>query len=288
MPRAVYVNGDYLPEAEAKLSVFDRGFLFADAVYEITCILDGKLIDFDGHMKRLERSLRELDMAMPMSVEELFAIHCKLVVANEIAEGLVYVQVSRGVAERDFDYPAEGTAQSVVLFTQSKPGFVDAPSLVNGIEVVTVPDERWARRDIKTVQLLYPSMAKMQAKAAGADNAWMVEDGFVTEGTSNNAYIVRDGTIVTRQLGSEILPGITRTAVLRLAEESGMRIEERPFTVDEARLADEAFITSASAFVTPVVKIDDAPIGTGEPGPVTTRLREVYLDESRKAGRAVA
>ena len=283
MTRTVYVNGEYLPEAEAKVSVFDRGFLFADGVYEVTSVLNGKLIDFGGHAKRLERSLGELDMRSPVTEDELLGIHRELVARNEIEDGLVYLQITRGAADRDFAYPGDDVAPTIVLFTQAKPGLADSPASKTGIKVISIPDRRWGRRDIKTVQLLYPSMGKMMAKAEGADDAWMVEDGKVTEGTSNNAYIVKDGSIITRHLGEEILHGITRAAVLRFAREAQMKIEERAFTLDEARQADEAFITSASAFVMPVVEIDGTPIGAGSPGPVATRLREIYLEESRKA-----
>ncbi len=282
MSRTVFVNGAYLPEEEAKVSVFDRGFLFADAVYEVTSVLGGKLLDFEGHAIRLERSLAELGMGMPMERDALLEIHRKLVEANDIVDGLIYLQVTRGAADRDFAYP-DAAEQTVVLFTQSKPGLADTPMSRNGIKVVSQPDERWGRRDIKTVQLLYPSMAKMAAKAEGADDAWLVEDGVVTEGTSNNAYIVKGGKIITRQLGTEILHGITRAAVLRMAAEAQMQIEERPFTLDEAQEADEAFITSASAFLVPVVEIDGAPVGGGAPGPIAKRLREIYLEESTKA-----
>ena len=284
MSRTVYVNGDYLPEEEAKVSVFDRGFLFADAVYEVTSVLGGKLIDFDGHAARLDRSLAELGMEMPLSADALLDVHKELVARNEVDEGLVYLQVTRGAAERDFAYPAEGTPQTVVLFTQSKV-VADAPAARTGIRVITIPDRRWGRRDIKTVQLLYPSMGKMMAKAAGADDAWMVEDGQVTEGTSNNAWIVKDGVLITRHLGEEILHGITRAAVKRFAAEAQMKVEERAFTVEEAAAADEAFVTSASSFVMPVVEIDGRPVGEGAPGPIARRLREIYIDESRKAAR---
>ena len=280
--RIVYVNGDYVHEDEAKVSVFDRGFLFADGVYEVTSVLGGKLIDFPGHAARLRRSLGELEMESPVTEEALLAIHRELVSRNGIEDGLVYLQVTRGAADRDFAYPAE-PKPTLVLFTQSKPGMADAPMARTGLSVISIPDRRWGRRDIKTVQLLYPSMGKMMAKAEGADDAWMIEDGAVTEGTSNNAYIVRDGTIVTRQLGEEILHGITRKAVLALAREAQMKVEERPFTIEEAQAADEAFVTSASTFVMPVVRIDGATVGTGEPGPVAARLREIYLEESRKA-----
>ena len=279
--RTVYVNGEYLPEDRASVSIFDRGFLFADGVYEVTSVLGGKLIDFDGHAARLERSLAELDMPMPMDRDALLDVHRRLVDENGIDEGLVYLQVTRGAADRDFAYPPEGTPQTVVLFTQAKPGLADAPAAREGIDVVTIPDRRWGRRDIKTVQLLYPSMGKMEAKVRGAADAWMVEDGHVTEGTSNNAYIVVGDTIVTRHLGEEILHGITRAAVLRMAREAQMKVEERPFTVAEAKAADEAFVTSASTFVMPVVSIDGAPVGDGAPGRVAARLREIYLEESR-------
>lgn len=284
MSRTVYVNGEYLPEAEATVSIFDRGFLMADGVYEVTSVLGGKLLDFDGHFARLERSLRELDMACPVTKDELLAIHRELVAQNGIDEGMVYLQVTRGnPGDRDFTFPDPATTPStLVLFTQSKPGLADNPTAKTGIKVISIEDIRWGRRDIKTVQLLYPSMGKMMAKKAGCDDAWMVEDGFVTEGTSNNAYIVKKGRIITRNLGTDILHGITRAAVLRMAQEAQMEIEERPFTVAEAQAADEAFFTSASAFVLPVVEIDGAAIGTGAPGPVAARLREIYLDESRK------
>jgi D-alanine transaminase len=284
MSRIVYVNGDYLPEEEAKVSIFDRGFLMADGVYEVTSVLDGKLIDFDGHAKRLERSLGELDMAMPLSTDDLLAIHRELVARNDLTDGMIYLQITRGApGDRDFVFPPADTPATVVLFTQSKPGMADAPIAKTGMRVISIPDIRWGRRDIKTVQLLYPSMGKMMAKKAGADDAWMVEDGLVTEGTSNNAYIVKGGKIITRHLGNEILHGITRAAVLRFARETQMEVEERPFTLDEAKTADEAFITSASMFVMPVVEIDGEKLGQGTPGPVATRLRAIYIDESRKA-----
>ncbi|MGJ8584266.1 MAG: D-amino-acid transaminase [Marinosulfonomonas sp.] len=286
MSRTVYVNGEYLPEEDAKISIFDRGFLMADGVYEVTSVLGGKLIDFEGHQLRLQRSLDELDMACPVSMDDLLAIHRELVSVNEVVEGAVYLQVTRGApADRDFAFPdPEVTPSSLVLFTQSKPGVADSPASRTGIKVISIKDLRWGRRDIKTVQLLYPSMGKMMAKAAGCDDAWMVEDGQVTEGTSNNAYIVKDGKIITRGLGHDILSGITRAAVLRLARESQMTVEERGFTIDEAKDADEAFVTSATTFVMPVVEIDGATIGSGAPGDVAKRLREIYLEESIKAG----
>ncbi len=285
MTRTVYVNGNYLPETEATVSIFDRGFLMADGVYEVTSVLDGKLIDFEGHAVRLARSLRELDMQAPCDQDELLEIHRELVRLNEITEGLVYLQITRGSdGDRDFVFPdPETTKPTIVLFTQNKPGLADNPAAKKGAKIISIEDIRWGRRDIKTVQLLYPSMGKMMAKAAGADDAWLVEDGHVTEGTSNNAYIVKGNKIITRGLSNDILHGITRAAVLRFAQEAQMVVEERLFTIEEAKEADEAFTTSASAFVMPVVEIDGVALGDGTPGGVALRLREIYLDESRKA-----
>lgn len=280
MSRTVYVNGEYMPEENATISIFDRGFLMADGVYEVTSVLDGKLMDFAGHMTRLARSLNELEMDAPVSDAEMEAIHRELIRTNDLDQGMIYLQVTRGAADRDFAYPV-GVKPSLVLFTQKKT-ITKTPASTNGIKVISIPDIRWGRRDIKTIQLLAPSMGKMAAKAAGADDAWLVEDGKVTEGTSNNAYIVKGGRIVTRDLSTDILHGITRAAVLRFAREAQMVVEERAFTIAEAMEADEAFITSASMFVCPVVEIDGATLGDGTPGPVAKRLREIYLEESRK------
>jgi len=282
--RTVYLNGEYLPETEAKVSIFDRGFVMADGVYEVTSVLNGKLIDFGGHCARLARSLAELEMAAPCSDADLLAAHRELIARNDIVDGMIYLQVTRGnPGDRDFAYPGPEVTPTLVMFTQSKPGLADNPAAKTGWKVISVPDIRWGRRDIKTTQLLYPSMAKMMAKKAGVDDSWFVEDGVVTEGTSNNAYIIKGGRIITRHLSSDILHGITRAAVLRFAAEAQMEVEERPFTIAEAQKADEAFITSASAFVMPVVQIDGVGLGAGTPGPIVARLREIYLDEMHKA-----
>ncbi|KEP71241.1 D-amino acid aminotransferase [Thioclava dalianensis] len=284
MSRTVYLNGEYLPEAEAKVSVFDRGFVMGDAVYEVTSVLGGKILEFEGHMNRLARSMAELEMTCDLTRDEWVEIHRQLIARNNIDEGLIYLQVSRGNAgDRDFHYPPEGTPPTVVLYTQAKQNLANDPKAKTGIKVISLPDLRWHRRDIKTVQLLYPSMAKMAAEAQGKHDAWFVEDGFVTEGSSNNVYIVKDGKIITRQLSHDILHGITRASLLKYAAEAQMEIEERPFTIEEAQSADEAFFTSASAFVMPVVEIDNAAIGDGTPGRVAARLREIYLDESLKS-----
>lgn len=284
MTRTVYVNGTYLPEDQATVSIFDRGFLMADGVYEVTSVLDGKLIDFDGHIVRLHRSLNELDMQAPCSDAELLEMHRELVRLNGIDQGMIYLQVTRGnPGDRSFVFPDASVKPTIVAFTQNIPNLADAPAAKTGFKVISIPDIRWGRRDIKTVQLLYPSMGKMMAKKAGVDDSWFTEDGHVTEGTSNNAYIVKGNRIITRQLSSDILHGITRAAVLRFAAEAQFEVEERPFTVAEAQAADEAFSTAASIFVMPVVEIDGQAVGTGKPGPVATRLRELYLDEMRKA-----
>ena len=285
MTRTVYVNGDYLPEGEAKVSVFDRGFLMADGVYEVTSVLGGKLIDFDGHIVRLHRSLKELDMAAPCSDDELLAMHRELVARNGLDEGMIYLQVTRGnPGDRSFLFPSDDVKPTIVAFTQAIPNLADAPAAKTGFRVISVPDIRWGRRDIKTVQLLYPSMAKMMAKKAGVDDSWMLdEEGFVNEGTSNNAYIIKGNRIITRQLTNDILHGITRAAVLRFAAEAQFEVEERPFTVAEVQAADEAFATAATIFVMPVVEMDGKAIGSGKPGPVVARLREIYIDEMKKA-----
>ena len=280
MSRTVFVNGQYLPEEEATVSIFDRGFLMADGVYEVTSVLDGKLLEFEGHVKRLERSLNEIDMPKPEMFDDLLEIHRELVRLNEVDQGGVYLQITRGAADRDFVFPKD-PKPTLVLFTQSKP-LLDTPASQNGLKVILADDIRWGRRDIKTVQLLYPSMVKMMAKAAGKDDGWMVEDGMITEGSSNNAYIVKGNQIITRDLSNDILHGITRASVLKYAREAQMEVVERAFTPEEAKSTDEAFITSASTFVLPVVEIDGVALGDGGPGKVSKRLREIYIDESRK------
>ena len=280
MSRIVYVDGRFVPESEAHVSVFDRGFLFGDGVYEVSSVLDGGLVDNAAHLARLERSLGELGMASPVTPDEIVHAQKELIARNDLDEGVVYLQITRGPADRDFAYPAE-PEPTLVMFTQKKP-IVDNPLAARGITVITVPDLRWRRRDIKTVGLLAASMAKQAALDAGASDAWMVEDGFVTEGSSNNAYIVTgSGVVATRHLGSEILHGITRAAVLRLSREHRIAVEERAFTVEEAKSAAEAFITSASSFVIPVIGIDGQTIRDGTPGAITTRLREIYIESAR-------
>jgi D-alanine transaminase len=278
MSRIVYVNGDYVLEEQGKVSIFDRGFLFADGVYEVTAVIGGKLVDYDPHMERLDRSLKEIRMAWPCTKAELRAMHEELIRRNRLDQGLIYMQVTRGAADRDFKFP-KNLPTTLIAFTQEK-NVVDNPDAVKGVKVISIPDLRWARRDIKSVMLLPPVLGKQQAYEAGAFEAWMVENGSVTEGTSSNAYIVKDGRIVTRPLSNSILAGITRRSLFRLAKEDGVKIEERAFTIDEAYGADEAFLTSASSFVLPIVEIDGRRIGGGQPGPLVRKLREIYLKEA--------
>lgn len=281
MSRIVYVNGDYVPEQEAKVSVFDRAFLLADGIYEVTAVLDGRLVDFAPHVARLQRSLGEIGMECPLSPDELQAMHEELVARNDLSEGVVYLQVTRGVADRDFAHDG-GLTPTVVAFTQIK-ALRDPPQAKTGVSVVTVPDIRWKRRDIKSTALLAQVMAKQAARDRGAYEAVMVEDGEVTEGASSSIFIVAaDGTVVTRPLGPDILPGVTRRAILQLAETAQIRIEERRFTVEEAKRSREMFLTSASSFVLPIVTIDGVTVGDGRPGPVAGRLRDIYLAEARK------
>ena len=279
-----YVNGDFLPEDQAKVSIFDRGFLFGDGIYEVTPVIEGRLVDRAAHMARLKRSLGEVRITPPVPVDEIDALQEVLVEKNAITEGRVYLQVSRGVAERDFPFPSD-PKPSLVMFARQVP-FVDTEASRRGIRVKTVPDLRWKRRDIKTVMLLASAMAKQEAIEAGFDDAWMVENGTVTEGSSNNAYIVKDGAVRTRHLSNDILPGCTRHALLALALETGVKIEETPFSPEEAKAADEAFITSATNLVMPVVGIDDVTIGDGAPGPLTIRLRQLYIDAARRTAAA--
>ena len=282
MSRIVYVNGSYVPEAEAKVSVFDRAFLFGDGVYEVTAVLDGRLVDFEPHLARLDRSLKEIALSPPLSHDDLRALHAELVKRNGVEEGIVYLQITRGSADRDFAYP-EKPAPNVIAFTQTRPLLAN-PYAETGVKVVTIPDIRWKRRDIKSTSMLAQAMGKQEAKMRGAYEAWMVEDGRVTEGTSSSAFILdQDGVIRTQPLGHHILPGVTRRAVLRLAALEGVSLQERPFSVAEALAAREAFMTAASAFVLPVVEIDGVKIGGGRPGPMARKFRALYIDEARKS-----
>lgn len=275
--RVVYVQGRFCPLAEAKIPIMDRGFLFGDGIYEVTAVLDGKLIDNEPHLARLDRSLREIGIRNPFDIAGWTKLQLELMTRNALREGLIYIEVTRGVWEREFTCPPD-IEPTVVMFTQAKP-FRDNPLARTGAAVITVPDLRWARRDIKSVALLAQVLAKQAAKAAGVAEAWMIEDGLVTEGASSTAFIItRDRKIVTRPLSSAVLPGITRQTVMRLAKENGLQLEERAFSVAEALAAAEAFLTSASTIAMPVVAIDGQPVGNGKPGPLVQELRRLYFD----------
>jgi D-alanine transaminase len=276
MSRTVFVNGEYLPEGEAKVSIFDRGFVFGDGIYEVVPVIGGKMVDKAPFLERLKRSLGELRIDMPMSEDEFVAMHEQLIKLNGIEEGGVYSQITRGVADRDFAFPAPGTRPSVAAFTMKKP-LIDNANARTGVKVVTVEDIRWKRRDIKSIALLGQVMAKQAAVEKGAFEGWMVEDGYVTEGTSSTAYIVKDGVIITRPLSNEILPGIRRKVIKQLCAEKGVKLEERLFTVEEALAADEAFLSSATTLVMPIIEIDGQQIGGGQPGPVARQMREYYI-----------
>jgi D-alanine transaminase len=279
--RIVYLNGAFLPEQDAHLSIFDRGFLFGDGIYEVTSVLEGKLIDSALHMARLERSAREIDVRLPVSVEEIVEVERRLIRENYIQEGLVYLQLTRGAEDRNFLF-SDTLEPTLLLFTQVKT-LENVPAVEKGLAIKTVADQRWARRDIKSVCLLPQVMAKRIAKAEGCDEAWMIEDGFVTEGASSTAYIVTtDGRIITRGNSSTTLPGCTRLAALELAREKGLVIEQRPFSLEEALNASEACLTSATNFVMPVTSIDGKPVGTGKPGPIVGRMRELYMENARR------
>ena len=277
MHRVIFLNGSFLPSAEAKVPVMDRGFLFADGVYEGIGVLGGRPIDSEAHLERLERSLGEVRIPNPYSRAEWTRLGEDLIRRNGVLEGFLYLQVTRGVAERDFLFPKDAVP-TVVMFTQAR-AIVQSPLAETGITVASVPDLRWKRRDIKSLSLLAQVLAKQAAAEAGAHEAWLVEDGYVTEGGSSSAFIITQaGAIVVRQLSQAILPGITRRALLRLASAAGLALEERTFALDEAYRAAEAFNTSASGFVLPVVSIDGRPVGNGKPGAVTRRLRALYIE----------
>ncbi len=274
--RIVYVNGNYLPAKDATVSIFDRGYIFGDGVYEVVPVIRGKVVDKQYFFERLGRSLAELSIDWPCSQAEYMDVMSQLIARNSLEEGVVYSQVTRGVAERDFPFPA-ATPPGFMAFSNEMQ-LVDNPLAQSGIAVATTPDLRWKRRDIKSINLLGQCLAKQDAVSKGAKEGWMVEDGVVTEGVSSSAYLVIDGTVITRPLSNSILPGIRRRTLLEIAAAAGIPVEERVFTVAEALQADEALISSATTMALPVVTIDGQPIGSGQPGPVSQRLRQLYIE----------
>ena len=280
MTRTAWLDGTYLPLEDARVPAMDRGYLFADGIYEVTAVLDGRLVDSAAHLTRLERSAAAIGIALPRSLPDMEGIERELITRNALDQGTVYLQLTRGAHDRDF-LPPPDLAPSLFLFTQAR-NILDNPAAQRGVAVVTMPDLRWARRDIKSVMLLAQVLAKRVAAEQGAQEAWMVEDGFVTEGASSTALIVAaDGSLVTRPNSQAILPGCTRRAVLALATRDGIRLEERAFTVAEALSAREAMLTSASNLVLPIVRIDGQSVGDGRPGPIAARLRALYVEMAR-------
>lgn len=276
MSRIVYINGQFVAQEDAKVSVFDRGFLFGDGVYEVIPVLNARIVEMGHAVERLDRSLSAISMAWPCSKDEYRAALEELRRRNTLVEGYVYMQVTRGVAERDFAFPAN-TPSSFVAWTSPKK-LIDNPLAETGVRVVTVPDLRWKRRDIKSVNLLAQCLAKQEAVSRGAFEGWMTEDGLVTEGASSSAFIVKDNTIITRALSNAILPGIRRKVILKMAREHSVALLERSFTVEEACAADEAFMSSATTLVMPIVEIDGRPVADGKPGRLTKQLRAMYVE----------
>ena len=281
MARTVYLNGEYLPSEQAKVSIFDRGLLFGDAVYEVAGVLDGKLIDFSNHMARLKNSLTALSIPAPLSDSEILNAYRQLIYLNNLQEGLVYMQITRGEAERDFVWEEQLTP-TVFMFTQPKPNneyqYTDT-----GVHLHSTEDLRWARRDIKSVNLLGQVLAKQKAHQSGAYEALLIDsDGFITECGSTSFFMIKNQTVMTRPLSNDILPGVTRKAVVKLARQNNLEISESKFTLEQVYDADEAFITGASSYVIPVTQIDDRMISNGMPGQLTLRLKEIYLHAIRQ------
>jgi D-alanine transaminase len=277
--RQVYINGEFKKEDEAKVSVFDRGLLFSDSLYEVTTVIDGKLIDFNNHMKRLDRSMTELKFKKLLNHEDILVFHRKLIELNNLKEGMIYLQVTRGVADRSFDMPKNEIKPTVLAFTQEKK-IIDSESAKNGIKVMTLDDMRWKRCDIKTTQLLYASMAKTEATEKGFDDAWMIRQGYITEGSSSNAWIIKGKIIMTRHSDNLILSGITRDAIFKCAKDLGYEVVTKNISLSDAQSANEAFITSATACVMPVIKINTNQIGDGKPGKFVTALRAEYIKQA--------
>ena len=285
MSRIAYVNGRYVPLGDACVHVEDRGFQFADGVYEVCEILAGRIIDETRHVERLKRSLRELRIAMPVAESALKVIVRETIRRNRVTDGMVYVQATRGVARRDFVFPPDGTSSSLIVIARQTDRDKAEAIAAKGISVLSMPDNRWDRVDIKSVALLPNALARQAAKEKGAREAWFVDpDGYVTEGAASNAWIVtREGSLVTRPAEHGILRGVTRTTLLDLARRDGITAVERPFTLEEAKAAREAFVTAATTLIMPVVRIDDKPIGDGRPGPLTAGLRRAFHSVAESA-----
>ena len=282
MNKQVYVNGKYFDKNDAVVSVFDRGFLFADSVYEVTAVINGFLVDWNAHFSRLKNSLKEINLNFNIQEKDIFSIQKNLIEKNKIKEGLVYIQVTRGIGERDFNFSETQFKPTIVIFTQEKK-ILNTDRAKEGIKIVTLEEKRWKRRDIKTTQLLASSMAKSEASKIGKDDCWFIENGFITEGSSSNAFIINDNNeVITRELSHNLLGGITRSSLLHFCKKNNMKFRESKFTELEAKNANEAFITSATNFVVPVIEIDGDKVGKGVVGSHVKKFQKLYLNEIQK------
>ena len=283
MENIVFLNGDFCKAEDAKISIFDRGFIFGDGIYEVVPVINGKVIDKAPFYERFEASLKKISLTSPFCRAELDAILDTLIAKNDVVEGGIYMQVTRGVAPREFFFP-ENTPPTFMAFTFKK-NIINNPLAATGVKVASCEDIRWKRRDIKSISLLGQVLAKEEVHQKGVYEGWMIEDGMVTEGTSSAAFIVKDGVIITRPLSNAILPSIRRKLLLEYTKEHGIKVEERLFSIEEALKADEAFMASATTFVLPIIEIDGKPIGSGKPGPMAKKLREMYIEAALKEAR---
>ena len=272
------MNGEFFSKKEASISVFDRGFLFSDAVYEVSAVIGGKLVDWQEHFARLIRSLDHLNIVNNFQEEDFYQIQKKLIKENELEEGLCYIQVTRGIAERDFNFAKNSLLPTVVIFTQEKL-ILSNPASKVGIKIITVPDDRWRRRDIKTTQLLAQSLAKTHAIKKGLDDSLLVQDDYINEGSSSNAFIIKDEHIITPRLSNDILGGITRSSVIKFCKINNIEIKEQKINIDDLMEAQEVFLTSSTGFVLPVIEIDGIPVGNGLVGDMVKEIQQIYLEQ---------
>lgn len=284
MSDIVFLNGDFLKAEDAKVSIFDRGYLFGDGIYEVVPVINGKVIDKEPFFERFDGSLSKIGLKAPFCKADIVTILDTLIAKNDLVEGGIYMQVTRGVAPREFYFP-ENTPTTFMAFIFKKE-IIDNPLAQKGVKIVSCEDIRWKRRDIKSISLLGQVLAKEEVHQKGAYEGWMVEDGFVTEGTSSAAFIIKDGIIITRPLSNAILPSIRRKLLMELTKTHGIKVEERLFTIEEALNADEAFMASATIFVLPIIEIDGKAIGSGKPGPMVKKLREMYIEAALKEANA--
>ena len=272
------MNGEFFSKKEASISVFDRGFLFSDAVYEVSAVISGKLVDWKEHFARLIRSLGYLNLVHNFQEKDFYQIQKKLIKENQLTEGLCYVKVTRGVAERDFNFVKKPLSPTVVIFTQEK-SILNTPASKMGIKIITVPDDRWRRRDIKTTQLLAQSLAKTHAVQKGVDDSLLVQDGFINEGSSSNAFIIKDEKIITPSLSNDILGGITRSSVIKFCQKNNIEIKEQKINIDDLIDAQEVFLTSSTGFVIPVIEVDGRYVGNGLVGEMVKEIQKIYLEQ---------